>query len=357
MSSLSSLDAFTMPSPVVISHSSAPAPILSLLSPAALGQVSKLINQKTSVETVYFFPISFITLCFILYLLANALHNLVLPKTIGRKWYKEIKPEHRRTMVIYILQLLITTTAMVCQLAVSPLLKNEFTVTRLNVLRASGCLIAGLYVFELIYRYRMTYPMIFHHAITCFAISLSLVMLERQQDPSFALTGLLWIYQATTEQTCFVALFLYRLSAPVKVLRPMFRISAVQSLVFKFASIGGTIWVWAKYQRPSQGELSRAWDGLYWTCTVGLAFTQVWGAWVLWTMGDSLEKRYQQQQERDDAAQLKAFAPVLSASPSDTNIAAANPSTESSRTTSSQFTVGDLEKTGSDVAENQNLCA
>ncbi len=185
----------------------------------------------------------------------------------------------------------------------------------------------------------MTYPMISHHAITCFAMSLSIVMLERLQDPSYALTALLWMYQATTEQTCFIALFLYRLSAPVKLLRPMFRISAVQSLVFKFASIAGTVYVWAKYQRKAHGELSKAWDGLFWTCTIGLAFTQVWGAWVVWTMGDSLEKRYQQKQEQSEEEKLKEFTPVLTASASITQLPSEPTSKGSSRAASSQFGV------------------
>lgn len=325
------------------------ASILSHLSPESLGEVAKLVDQKTSVETVYFFPISFITLFFILYLLANILHNFILPRAIGHRWHKDIKPEHRRTMVVYILQILLTTVALVCQLASSALLRNEFTVWRINLLRASACLIAALYLFELVYRYRMTYPMISHHAITCFAMSLSLVMLERLQDPSFALTGLLWIFQATTEQTCFVALFLYRLEAPVKVLRPLFRISAIQSLVFKFASIGGTVFVWAKYQRGGQSELSHAWTALFWTSTAGLAFSQLWGAWVVWKVGESLEKRYERKREQEEAAQLKQSVPELRRSGSTMHSGKASSSEGTSRTASMQMGSSDLEKGVFDV--------
>lgn len=326
------------------SLSSPPAAIFSHLSPESMDQVFKLINQKTMVETPYLFPISFITLLFILYLLANVLHNWVLPRVIGHKWYNEIQAEHRRTMVIYVLQVVVTSAALICQLAVSRLLKNELSVWRFNVLRAAACLIAALYLFELIYRYRMTYPMIAHHAITCFAISLSLVMLERLQDPSFALTGLLWIFQATTEQTVFIALFLYRLSAPAKVLGPLFRIAAAQSLVFKLASIGGTVWVWVKYQHSSSRELASAWDALFWICTIGLAFCQVWGAWVVWSMGDSLEKRYQMKLQKKEEDQLKQFDRVLPASTSTDGLCHGQSSAESTSTRSSQSTSSDLEK-------------
>ncbi|KAJ1024106.1 hypothetical protein NDA16_002945 [Ustilago loliicola] len=319
-----------------LTTTASPAPILLHLSPASLRQVSALATQHISVETPYFFPIAFITLLFILYFLASLLHNFILPFTLRRQW-PCIKPEHRRTMVIYILQILITTLALISQLVVLPLLNLSFTLWRLNLLRSSACLISALYLFELIYRYRMTYPMISHHLITCFAMSLSFVMLERLQDPSFALTGLLWIFQATTEQTVFLSLFLYRLSAPVKVLKPLFKVSAVQSLLFKFASIGGTVWVWIKYQRKGDAELERAWDGLFWICTIGLGLTQVWGAWVVWKMGESLEKRYAMKMEESEVAQLKGFAPVLAASSGSTT-------TESSRTPSSQFSAMDLEK-------------
>ncbi|SNX87762.1 uncharacterized protein MEPE_06473 [Melanopsichium pennsylvanicum] len=326
-------------SQVNTSLSAPPAPILMHLSPASLEQVSKLITQKVTVETPYFFPIAFISLFFILYLLASLLHNLVLPLTLRRQW-SSIKSEHRRTMVIYILQILFTSTALILQLSVLPLLNLNFSVVRLNVLRASACLLAALYLFELVYRYRMTYPMIFHHLITCFAMSLSLVMLERLSDPSYALTGLLWIFQATTEQTVFAALFMYRLSAPVRILGPLFGFSAIQSLVFKFASIAATIWVWVKYQKPASAPLYYAWDALYWICTVGLAFTQVWGAWVVWNMGNSLEKRYKQKQEQEQDHQVSNLTPVLTISHGQSSQAI---TIQSSRSASSQFTP-DFEK-------------
>lgn len=319
------------------------APILKHFSPASLEQISLLIQQKSSAETPYFYPIAFITLFFVLYLFAQILHNFVLPRAIGgRRWYKEIKPEHRRTMVIYVMQIIVTAAALALQLSTSALLKNDFTVVSINILRAAGCLIAGLYIFELIYRYRMTYPMIFHHAITCFVMSLALVMLERLQDPSFALTSVLWMYQATTEQTSFLALFMYRLSVPAKTLRPLFRISAIQSLVFKFASIGGTVFVWSKYQRQGEGDLYRAWDGLFWVCTVGLALTQVWGAWVVWSMGDSLEKRYQQKQQEQEVEAEKEFTPLPVPVLEGTTVTT---TAESSRAASSQWSNAEYEKT------------
>ncbi|GAK67468.1 uncharacterized protein PAN0_018d5696 [Moesziomyces antarcticus] len=319
------------------------APILSHLSPASLGEVVKMADQRMNVETPYVFPIAFVTLLFILYFIANLLHNLLLPCMVGRKW-RDIKAEHRRTLVVYVLQLVITTLVVAMQLSVCSLISLRFALWKVNVVRACACLIAALYLFELIYRYRMTYPMIAHHLITCFAMSLALVMCERLQDPSYVITGLLWIFQATTEQTTFVALFMYRLKAPARMLRTVFRIAAVQSIVFKFASIAGTIWMWIKFQRRADGQLYTAWDALYWICTAGLAVTQVWGAWVVWKMGDSLEQRYSQKSQQEDELQ---FTPVLVASNAarmqQSRQSSTTASVESSRKTSRNVSC-DLEK-------------
>lgn len=319
------------------------APILSHLSPASLGEVVKMADQRMDVETPYVFPIAFVTLLFILYFVANLLHGLLLPRMVGRKW-RDIKAEHRRTLVVYVLQLVITTVVVAMQLSVCSLISLRFALWKVNVVRACACLIAALYLFELIYRYRMTYPMIAHHLITCFAMSLALVMCERLQDPSYVITGLLWIFQATTEQTTFVALFMYRLKAPARMLRTVFRIAAVQSIVFKFASIAGTIWMWIKFQRKADGQLYTAWDALYWICTVGLAVTQVWGAWVVWKMGDSLEQRYSQKSQQEDELH---FTPVLVSSNAarmqQSRQSSTTASVESSRKTSRNVSC-DLEK-------------
>lgn len=46
-----------------------------------------------------------------------------------------------------------------------------------------------------------------------------------------------------------MSLFLYRLKVNPRTLRILFRISAVQALVCKAASIAGTVYVWAKVRR------------------------------------------------------------------------------------------------------------
>lgn len=98
--------------------------------------------------------------------------------------------------------------------------------------------------------------------------SLALTCTSKLQDPSYLFTAYLWLFQATTEQTTFVALFLYRLKANPKILRPMLRVASIQSLAFKTASMVGTCFVWIKWQRQATASVPHAFDVLFWITSV-----------------------------------------------------------------------------------------
>ncbi|PWN98626.1 hypothetical protein FA09DRAFT_338468 [Tilletiopsis washingtonensis] len=221
----------------------------------------------------------------ILYALAKLLH-LVLPRACGRRRWEAVSPTNRKTMVIYVLQITVTLAAFALQMASASLAKFEFTARTLEMERAGVTLVAMLYVFELVYRDSMRGPMIAHHIITVFIMSLAMTLVYTERDPSFALTGWLWLFQATTEQLTFVSLFLYRLKINPRTLRILFRVSAVQAFACKAASIAGTVYVWAKWQRTATGSRYRAFDVIFFVATVGLAATQVWGTYVVWIMGN-----------------------------------------------------------------------
>ncbi|CEH19546.1 hypothetical protein CBOM_06857 [Ceraceosorus bombacis] len=269
-----------------------PAPIVSSLSADSLEQLGKVVALKATPEMPYWFPVGLFALLVTLYVIGQLLQNRILAWLIGAQKWRAMKAEHRRTMVIYVLQTLITTIVLIMQCFCLPLLGLAFTERRTELMRACATLIGGLYVFELIWRSTMRPTMIAHHIITLFVMSLAIVLLSKLSDPSFVLTGLLWLFQATTEQTTFVALFMYRLQVSPRILRPMFRVASVQSLVFKMASIAGTIFVWVKWQLHGNGDLYTAYSVIFWIATIGLAVTQIWGSWVVWIMGDTLEKRY-----------------------------------------------------------------
>lgn len=188
-----------------------------------------------------------------------------------------------------------TFIAFVLQVASSSVFRLDFTVDKLEMIRTAVTLITVLYLFEMIYREKMRFAMLCHHCLTIFASGFMIVLLDKTQDPSFILTGTLWLFQATTEQLTFVALFGYRLEWKPRILRPMLQIAAIQSLLVKMASVIACIFVWFKYQKDEEvlPAYNRAWDVVIWLAAIGLMVTQFWGSWVVWVMGTSLEARYE----------------------------------------------------------------
>lgn len=143
-------------------------------------------------------------------------------------------------------------------------------------------------------------------------MSFIVVMLDRTRDPSFVLSGLIWVFQATTEQTTFIALAGYRLKWSPSIVRLLLRISAVQSLVFKLAAIAGSTYVWGKWQSSETSSYGIANSIVIWIVTVGLAFTQFWGSYVVWKIGDTLKERYEKQDKELNVSELYEDASSMS---------------------------------------------
>jgi hypothetical protein len=183
----------------------------------------------------------------------------------------------------------------VLQVVSSDVFRFQFPNRSLEQIRTAVTLITVLYLFEMIYREKMRFAMLCHHCLTIFASGFMIVLLDKTQDPSFILTGTLWLFQATTEQLTFVALFGYRLEWHPKILRPMLQFAAIQSLLVKMASVVACIVIWFKYQKDEQvlPSYNRAWDVIIWIAAIGLMATQFWGSWVVWKMGTTLEARYE----------------------------------------------------------------
>lgn len=299
-------------------------------------------------------------------ILALATHGRIQEVEQSQKWYSKDYGEFSNRseelqgtplmfcvdllfQVIYALQVFITSLVLVIQLTASPVLKLNFTLWRVELVRVSANLIAGLYLVELLYRKcwcslwglfaadwifplvmfsgeRMRLPMVAHHFLTIFVMSFIVVMLDRTHDPSFLLSGLIWIFQATTEQckftsspsealevqnltqtsflllsVTFIALAGYRLKWPAHRVCLLLRFSAIQSLICKVAAITGSIYIWAQWQSSNTSSYGIANSIVVWIVTVGLAITQVWGSWVVWKIGDSLEERYRDQEKTEEA--------------------------------------------------------
>jgi hypothetical protein len=145
--------------------------------------------------------------------------SIVIHKALNRvATYRKLNALKQRNVVTYVLEILVTTAALILTLVYgSDLLfvgktggLNDATNGRIGLL-----LIATLYVFELLYRNETGLPLILHHLITILLIVL-LVFSNKDDSPSaesraFTRFGMLISLHASTEQLTFVGLTLYRL--------------------------------------------------------------------------------------------------------------------------------------------------
>ena len=90
-----------------------------------------------------------------------------------------MSPANQCTSVIYILNIFYTTVALALQLYACPALAQEYTEAGTNCIRVASVVIAGLYLFEMIYRDSMRWPMLAHHFSTIFAIIFVNVALDK----------------------------------------------------------------------------------------------------------------------------------------------------------------------------------
>ncbi|KIY66840.1 hypothetical protein CYLTODRAFT_354298 [Cylindrobasidium torrendii FP15055 ss-10] len=76
----------------------------------------------------------------------------------------------------------------------------------------------------------MRWPLLVHHFCTIFSVVFLQVVLQMTLNPALASAGLIWIFQATTEQSLFIGLFIYRLRYPKKIVQWTLKFAAVQGL-------------------------------------------------------------------------------------------------------------------------------
>ncbi|KAJ3835736.1 hypothetical protein EV361DRAFT_550252 [Lentinula raphanica] len=190
-------------------------------------QLVKVQTQSVSMTTVAFYPVPTVIYTLVLYMMAKATEFSLY---VFSEQYRQMSFENKRNTVTYILDTIITLAVLILQIVAAPILASKFTFDNVNILKASALLISGLYIFELTYRPSMRWPLLIHHFCTIFAIVLLLSVLAYTGHPQIVAAGEIWLFQATTEQTVFIGLFMYRLQFPLRWTRDMLRFGAVQSL-------------------------------------------------------------------------------------------------------------------------------
>ncbi|KAJ3934615.1 MAG: hypothetical protein NXY57DRAFT_652788 [Lentinula lateritia] len=173
-----------------------------------IAELVKVQTETVSMTTVAFFSVPAVLYMLFLYMMSKAaeffLGRLSAP-------YREMCFDNQRNTVTYVLDTLVTGGVLILQIISSPILGDKYTFDNVNMLKSAALLISGLYIFELTYRPSMRWPLLIHHFCTIFAIVLLLSILAYTGHPALIAAGEIWLFQATTEQTVFVGLFMCKL--------------------------------------------------------------------------------------------------------------------------------------------------
>ena len=149
---------------------------------------------------------------------AASLSSHALSKTraagIGER-FLALTDDKRRNVITYVIQLILTSIALVLQVGGSWEILIQFkdttSQTHLNWMVFAIQTVSVLYVWELVYRLKIGLPLLSHHLITLLLSQLSTASFFDTQDIFYIRFAILLGFYATTEQLSFLALFCFRL--------------------------------------------------------------------------------------------------------------------------------------------------
>ncbi|KAK0212306.1 hypothetical protein DFS33DRAFT_1376811 [Desarmillaria ectypa] len=258
------------------------------LSEGAVTELMKLAMLQIYPTTVAFYSIPTILYFFLLYVCAKGM-EIVLPRIYAT--YRDLSFENKRNTVTYAMNTFWTLVALVMQGIGGSVASQNYTVLNVSLVKIVGNLISGLYIFELTYRPNMRLPLLIHHFCTLFAIIFLQVVLQITEHPAIAIAGYIWLFQATTEQSIFIGLFLYRLRYPKVLVKKMLQFAAIQSFLCKIVFAAYLVVWWglklAKFHTPSDIALSVM---LVFICAL-LVSTQVYGSYAVWSIARNMDCR------------------------------------------------------------------
>ncbi|WWC86258.1 uncharacterized protein L201_001131 [Kwoniella dendrophila CBS 6074] len=207
------------------------------------------------------------------------------------KVYKELPREHQRNVTMYFMTIVFTAIALALQLVGAPGFRGDWHYWEMRCVRLAGVLTAALYIFELVFRFNMRLPLVAHHVLTIFAISLGVTAVEYTQNPTYMLSGLIWLFQATTEQPTFIGLIGYRLKWKKETVAIILKVSAIQTFVFKAASALALLIYWGLHQNFHYNSIDYVWSIFVWIIAIGLFLTQIWGSYITYIIGVNILKK------------------------------------------------------------------
>ncbi|KAF9067972.1 hypothetical protein BDP27DRAFT_1267003 [Rhodocollybia butyracea] len=258
------------------------------LPPANQLELVKVQTNIVYMTTVAFFSVSCVCYMLILYIIAKTIEMFLCRFSVC---YRELSFANQRNTTTYVLDILITTAGLVLQLISSPVLVSRYTFNNFGMLKVTALLISGLYIFELTYRSSMRWPLMIHHFSTIFSIVLLLSVASYTSHPALMGAGEIWLFQATTEQSVFIGLLMYRLGSSPKLTYNVLYFASIQSFIFKLAFATYLIVFWAqKLVRFHSSPDDLAFSVFLVVLVVLLVFTQIYGAWAVWSLATRVNR-------------------------------------------------------------------
>ncbi|KAK0495081.1 hypothetical protein EDD18DRAFT_1355083 [Armillaria luteobubalina] len=251
--------------------------------------------MKFDMQVIYPTTVAFYSTSAFLYLLLLYANGKGVDLLLDRfsKEYPALSFGNRRNVVTYCLNTFWTTVAFILQIVASPMLGGYYTWDRIGEARMAAVIISGLYIYEMVFRPSMRWTLLVHHFCTLFATIFIQIALQMALHPAIASAGLIWLFQATTEQSVFVGLILYRLRFPKHVVAPFLKFAAVQSFICKIASeIYLLIW-WGIKLAKFHHKIDVALSVMLVLLISVLMATQIQGSYAVWCIGKSMHEQLQ----------------------------------------------------------------
>ena len=228
-----------------------------------------------------------------------------------RARFKALPEAKRRNVVAYIIQLLVTTFVFIAQIYAGQVLLFSSNITDPRQLEWGALAmqsISILYIWELIYRNEIGFPLLLHHLVTIFLIQVVVATFYDTNLVVYLRFALVMGFHATFEQTSFVALFCFRMNLFSKrVQRVLFYISSLQTLVCKTVITVIFMVMFGQNSNSFRNPPHGSW-GWFWLITgvpimIVLYGTQVYASYILYVLGQrcgAVDARVEAQDGQED---------------------------------------------------------
>lgn len=229
--------------------------------------------------------------------LSHAIRHLHVhvPNDVAWFHFDALPEDKKRNVVTYITQFVVTTFILVAQICGGYDVVFKFsdvaetTEEQVNWMNVAAVTLCILYIWELIYRVTIGYPLLLHHLITILLVQLVLGTFFDTQQIIYLRIAMILGFHASTEQLTFVALYVYRVGLLPSYHSMLFYVSALQTGLVK---AGLTIFVLYLYGvEVRKGTLFIGSWGTFWKymlppLVILLFITQVYACKILFILSE-----------------------------------------------------------------------